>query len=39
MPAFFPADFAKARVRIRAGFYLPDKKVAPSSGTGTITGS
>jgi len=38
MPEGFPSDFAKARDRIRAGFYLPDKKVAPSPGTGTTTG-
>ena len=38
MPEDFSSDFAKARDRIRAGFYLPDKKVAPSPGTGTTTG-
>jgi hypothetical protein len=39
MPEDFPSDFAKARDRIRAGFYLPDVKLAPSPRNWSSTGS
>jgi hypothetical protein len=39
MPEAFPSDFAKARERIRAGFYLPDVKLAPSPRNWSSTGS
>jgi hypothetical protein len=31
-PEASPPDFARARKRIKSGFYLPDKKAAPSPG-------